>query len=64
MSRKIREAKEKAKADALAKRTADRARRERGAFAKKLEAAKDAAKVTPMSGIVEDDAIADAEPTR
>ncbi len=62
MSRKIREAKEKAKAEALTKRTADRARRERGAFAKKLEAAKDAAKVTPASGIIEDDA--DAEPTR
>ena len=57
MSRKLREAKAKAKADALTKRTTDRARRERGAFAKKLAAAKDTAKTTPASGIVDDDAI-------
>jgi hypothetical protein len=55
MSRKKREAKEEAKAAASTKRAADRARHERDAFAKKLALAKDAAKTTPATGIVDDE---------
>ena len=49
-----RERKEKAKAEAQSKRATDRARREREAFAKKLDAAKKGAETTPATGIVDD----------
>ncbi len=54
MSRKKRDAKEEAKTAAKAKRAAERARHERNAFAKKLAAARDAAKTTPATGIIDD----------
>jgi hypothetical protein len=49
-----RERKEKAEAETERKRATDRARREREAFAKKLEAAKKDAVTTPATGIVDD----------
>lgn len=50
-----RETKAKTRADAQTKRAADRARHERTAFAKKLEAAKNEAQTQPAPGIVDDD---------
>jgi hypothetical protein len=49
-----RERKERAEDAAKVKRATDRARREREAFAKKIEAARKAAKTTPATGIVDD----------
>ena len=57
MTRKKREANEKAKAAATHKRASDRERHERDAFAKKLAAAREAAQATPASGIIDDDAV-------
>jgi hypothetical protein len=61
VSRKIREAKEKAKADALKKRTLDRGRHERDAFAKKLAAVKGGSKTTAPD-VIDDDAAPEKEP--
>ena len=55
MKRAKRETKATTRADAQKKRAIDRARHEREAFAKKLDAAKSAAKTAPASGIVDDD---------
>ncbi len=49
-----RERKEKADAAAKVKRATDRARREREAFAKKIEAARKGAVPTPAMGIMDD----------
>lgn len=57
VTRAKREQKAKAKAEAQKKRVLDRARHERAAFAKKLEAARDAAKTTPADGIVDDEEV-------
>jgi membrane protein involved in colicin uptake len=46
--------KAQAKAQAQSKRATDRARHEREAFAKRLDAAKKAAETTPATGIVDD----------
>lgn len=54
MKRAKRETKAKTRADAQKKRAMDRARHEREAFAKKLDAAKSAAKTTPALGIIDD----------
>jgi len=53
VTKQKRERKERAEAAAKVKRATDRARREREAFAKKIEAARKAAK-TVATGIVDD----------
>ena len=54
MTKQKRERKERAEAAAKVKGATDRARREREAFAKKIEAARNAAKTTVATGIVDD----------
>jgi len=54
VTKQKRERKERAEAAAKVQRANDRARREREAFAKKLEAAKKASKTTAAPGIVDD----------
>ena len=54
MTKQKRERKERAQAAAKVQRANDRARREREAFAKKLEAAKKASKTTVATGIIDD----------
>jgi hypothetical protein len=54
VTKQKRERKERAEAAAKVQRANDRARREREAFAKKLEAAKKASKTTVATGIIDD----------
>jgi hypothetical protein len=54
VTKQKRERKERAEATAKVKRATDRARREREAFAKKIEAAREAAKTAVATGIVDD----------
>jgi hypothetical protein len=54
VTKQKRERKERAEAAAKVKNATDRARREREAFAKKIEAARKAAKTTVATGIVDD----------
>jgi hypothetical protein len=54
VTKKKRERKEQAEAAATVKRATDRERREREAFAKKIEAARKAAETTVATGIVDD----------
>ena len=54
MTKQKRERKERAEAAAKVKRATDRARREREAFVKKIEAARKGAKTTVAPGIVDD----------
>ena len=54
MTKHKRERKERAEDAAKVKRATDRARRERETFAKKIEAARKAAKTTAATGIVDD----------
>ncbi len=54
MTKAKRERKERADAEAQVKRATDRARREREAFAKKLDAAKKGAETTPATAVVDD----------
>jgi hypothetical protein len=54
VTKQKRERKERAQAAAKVKRATDRARRERDAFAKKIEAARKAAQTTVATGIVDD----------
>ncbi len=54
MTKHKRERKERAEEATKVQRATDRARREREAFAKKIEAAREAAKTTIATGIVDD----------
>jgi hypothetical protein len=54
VTKQKRERKERAEAAAKVKRATDRARRERETFAKKIAAAREAAKTTVATGIVDD----------
>ena len=54
MTKQKRERKERAQAAAKVQREDDRVRREREQFAKKIKAARKAAKTTPATGIVDD----------
>jgi hypothetical protein len=54
VTKQKREREERAEAAARVQRANDRARREREAFAKKLEAAKKASKTTVATGIIDD----------
>jgi hypothetical protein len=55
VTKQKRERKERAQAAEKAQRAKDRARREREAFAKKLEAARKVGKTAVATGIVDDD---------